>query len=233
MASEALKKKQQQMDVNGRKLVKACVTCWNSSNEMFDRLLKLRWPVTAVLSDEEVTKRSEQWKLAEDLVKILQPFNIATTFLSYEENVSISSVFPILHGLIDQLKPSIDPADFTAIRQFKEKVSQEIKRRWELDSIDITSPLDPHFRQLTFTNLEEAISEDLKEKIIEYAEEQQKLQKEENDEAEVVEPPLKKKRTSSLDLILGPDQAASHTSSNSFCLKNHPFVKILHFCGGR
>ena len=230
VASEALKKKQQQMDVNGRKLVKACVTRWNLSYEMLDHLLKLRWPVTAVLSDEEVTKRSdhsldlksEQWKLAEDLVKILEPFNIATTFLSYEENVSISSVFPILHGLIDQLKPSIDPADSTAICQFKEKVSQEIKRRWELDSIDITSPLlltsaiDPRFRQLTFTKLEEANSKDLKEKIIEYAEEQQKLQKlqkEDNDEAEVVEPQLKKKRTSSLDLILGPEQAASHIST--------------------
>ena len=57
--------------------------------------------------------KSEQWKLAEDLVKILEPFNIVTTFLSYEENVAIS-----LHGVIDQLKPSIDPADSTAIRQF-------------------------------------------------------------------------------------------------------------------
>ena len=89
--------------------------------------------------------------MAEDLVKILESFIIATTFLSYEENVSISSVFPILHGLIDQLKPSIDPADSTAIRQFKDKVSQKIKRRWELDSININSPLlltsalDPRF----------------------------------------------------------------------------------------
>ena len=60
VASEALRTKQQQMDVNGRKLVKACVTCWNSSYKMLDRLLKLRWAVTAVLSDEEVTKRSDR-----------------------------------------------------------------------------------------------------------------------------------------------------------------------------
>ena len=60
VASEALRTKQQQMDVNGRKLVKACVTSWNSSYKMLDRLLKLRWAVTAVLSDEEVTKRSDR-----------------------------------------------------------------------------------------------------------------------------------------------------------------------------
>ena len=83
----------------------------NSTYEMLDRLLKLRWPITAVLSDNEVTKvsdryldlRTEQWKLAEDLIPILELFSIATTFFSYEENVSLSAVFPILHGILDQL----------------------------------------------------------------------------------------------------------------------------------
>ena len=71
---------------------------------MLERVLKLRCPITAVLSDETVTKRSdryldlktEPWKLTEDIVAVLEPFSIATTFFSYEENVSISSVFAIL-----------------------------------------------------------------------------------------------------------------------------------------
>ena len=54
---------------------------------MLERLLEMRWPVTAVLSDDSVTKRSdwyldlttEQWTLAEELIKILQPFDVATT----------------------------------------------------------------------------------------------------------------------------------------------------------
>ena len=45
----------------------------------------------------------------------------------------------------------------------------------------LTSALDPRFRQLTFSKLEDGDLEDLKEKIIEYTEEQQKLQKEDND----------------------------------------------------
>ena len=103
--------------------------------------------------------------MAKDLVKIFEPFNKATTFLSYEKNVSISSVFPILYG---QLKPSNDSTDSTVICQFKETFSQKIKRRCELDTVDVTSPLlltsalDPHFRQLTFTKLENG---DLEEKI--------------------------------------------------------------------
>ena len=47
---------------------------------MLDRLLKLWWPITAVLSDSKVTKpsdryldlKSEQWKLVEELVEVLR-----------------------------------------------------------------------------------------------------------------------------------------------------------------
>ena len=68
-------------------------------------------------------------ELAEELVKILEPFNIATTFLSYEENVSASSILPVLYGLLDHLKApaSDDEADSMAICQFKEAVSSQIK----------------------------------------------------------------------------------------------------------
>ena len=57
----------------------------------------IKRPVSAVLSDERITKRSdrtldlksEQWTLAEDLVKVLSPFEVATTFFSYEENTPL------------------------------------------------------------------------------------------------------------------------------------------------
>ena len=59
--------------------------------------MEMRWPVSAVLSDERITKRSdrtldlksEQWTLVEELVKVLSPFKVATTFFSYEENTSL------------------------------------------------------------------------------------------------------------------------------------------------
>lgn len=46
----------------------------------------MRWPISA---DEDVTKRNdryfdltnEQWELAQELIKILKPFEVATTFL--------------------------------------------------------------------------------------------------------------------------------------------------------
>ena len=105
VATEALKKRQEQMGNPQKKLVQDVATQWNSSLHMLERLLETIWPITAVLSDEAATKRSdhyldlktEQWELAEEMVKVLQPFAVATTFFSYEENVSLSCVLPVLH----------------------------------------------------------------------------------------------------------------------------------------
>ena len=57
---------------------------------MIKTLLQCRWPVAAVLSDETVTKRqyryldlsSENWLVLEELVKVLEPFEVATVVLS-------------------------------------------------------------------------------------------------------------------------------------------------------
>ena len=57
VATEALKIKQQQMNITGKKLINSCPTRCNSTYEMLDRILKLWWPITAVLSDETVKKK--------------------------------------------------------------------------------------------------------------------------------------------------------------------------------
>ena len=71
VASEQLKRRQAQMGNREKKLVQECATRWNSTFYMLERLLEMRWPVSAVLSDEQITKRSdrslhlrtEQWTL--------------------------------------------------------------------------------------------------------------------------------------------------------------------------
>ena len=89
VASEALKKQQQQMGVEQKRLIQSCVTRWSSCYEMLSRLLEMRWPISAVLSDDSVPNRSdsyldlksEQWAIAEELVTVLRPLQIATTFI--------------------------------------------------------------------------------------------------------------------------------------------------------
>ncbi len=60
--------------------------------------------------------------LAEELVKVLKPFKVATVFLQYEHNSSLSWVLPVVHGLSIALSPSAD--DSHTVAAFKENVQE-------------------------------------------------------------------------------------------------------------
>ena len=110
LATAELKVRQERRDVPQKKLKQDSPTRWNSTFCMAERLLANRWPISAVLSDDSVTKRqdraldlrNEQWELLQELVKPLQLLETATVFLSKETNVSGSCVYPIIHGLINE-----------------------------------------------------------------------------------------------------------------------------------
>ncbi|KAL0165791.1 hypothetical protein M9458_037635, partial [Cirrhinus mrigala] len=102
-----LKAKQEQMGTPQHKLTQDVAVRWNSSYYMITCLLEQQWPVTATLSDPEVTKASkryldmkaDQWSLLEELQKALEPFEQATVFLSGEAYVTGSVLPPLVKGL--------------------------------------------------------------------------------------------------------------------------------------
>jgi hypothetical protein len=98
---------------------------------------------------------SDNWVILEDLVKCLQPFEIATVLMNEESNVSLSSIVPIIHGLINQLA-SVDK-DSAVISEFKIIVTTALKRRWSIDVTPncvqvLSTALYPHFPSLNFLN---------------------------------------------------------------------------------
>ena len=165
-ALRALKSRQKDMRVDSHNLIQDVSTRWNSTFYMVERIVEQRWPITAVLSDNTVTKssdryldlKSEQWEILSALKELLHPLQVATTYFSAEYNVSTSALYPILYGLIRKLIASED--DLPCIKQCKMTISTEIKRRWNLESLsDVsilkilkTAPLvaciiDPCFKQ--------------------------------------------------------------------------------------
>ena len=218
VATVALKEKQDQMKIDAQKLVNSCATRWNSTYEMLKRLLKLRWPVIAVLSDESVTKRSdryldlktEQWKLVEDLVPVLEQFSVATTFFSYEENVSISSVFTIVYGLLDHLEfpREESSSDSKVIREFKETVATQLIERFELTSLHSAHPmlmgslLDPRFKHITLSKYkEESEARKLKQSLKELME----MYTSEDSVGYFSPATPKNQKLTALDKLLGPE----------------------------
>jgi len=143
---------------------------------MVECIVEQRWPITAVLSDNTVTKssdryldlKSEQWEIFSALKELLLPLQVATTHFSAEYNVSTSALYPILYGLIQKLIASED--DLPCIKECKITISTEIKRRRNLESLsDVsivkilkTAPLvaciiDPRFKQCKFLGVEKQI----------------------------------------------------------------------------
>ena len=210
LATAELRKRQEAMSVEPKKLQQACITRWNSTLYMIQSLVHNRWPLTAVLADETVTKRHYRylelspvhWVILEDLSKVLAHLEVATVFLSEENNVSISGVLPIVHGLIAKLEVKDD--DSSCINKFKTKVSIALRRRWQLDYLNPTeipvlaSALDPRFRNLKY------LDDELKGVVrIEIT----RLMKELMESADSVhvapvQSPCKKKTKTALDILL-------------------------------
>lgn len=160
-ATTALKAAQQDKRIP-KKVIQDVVTRWNSTYYMLQRLVELHSPIVTVLSDKKVSKRDDlkldmtasQWALAEDLVKALWPFEVATTLLSAEYNVSLSCVAPIMAKLAKCVRELAD--DSPSIACFKDIAREQLQTRFNLLDVDsaslanIASGVDPRFKQLKF-----------------------------------------------------------------------------------
>ena len=99
---------------------------------MIDCLLKLRLPISAVLADSTVTRRDHchlnlqpsSWDLLEQLRDVLYPFQVATTYFSSEYNVSVSTMLPVIHRIITNMRP--ESGDSAPVRNFKNIVIREL-----------------------------------------------------------------------------------------------------------
>lgn len=137
VASNALRKKQEQIGLPTHRLIQSCKTRWNSVCEMFDRLVEQRWAVVAVLSDWVVTKlqdarvlelKDEHWQLMEDTQPVLAALKCATTVMSGEKDVSISNTYPITFSLINNHLMSRE-GDGPRVTEFKSKVRSSLSKR--------------------------------------------------------------------------------------------------------
>ena len=105
-----LERRQLKMDIAANKLIIDCPTRWNSTYDMFKRLLEQRLAIYAVLHDQTITKPSdtrvlhlsdEQWSLMEAVVSVLKPLYMATPLKCSEEYLTLSEVYPIRFSLTD------------------------------------------------------------------------------------------------------------------------------------
>ena len=129
---------------------------------MLERLVEQRWVVSAVLADEKAANSKSkatvpdltpgQWDLAVQLLDVLRPFKAATTFLSAQNNVSVSCVLPIVYQL--QQKLTVKRKEKQAVRDFRTRAMADLNKQWSLDQLQmdsipvLASALDPRFKDI-------------------------------------------------------------------------------------
>ncbi|XP_030632663.1 zinc finger BED domain-containing protein 6-like [Chanos chanos] len=161
-ATSALKKRQEQFSVKEiKKGQNDCVTHWNSTFVMLERLCEQRIPAQAALADETITKpqthhaltlRASQWELLEHPLPVLRPFPKATTFMCAQLYVGLSFIYPVTDRVLMARE-----SDMAAIRSFKKTVQQQLVTRFKLDSEGLAESvpvvacvLDPCFKDMQF-----------------------------------------------------------------------------------
>ncbi|XP_053545450.1 E3 SUMO-protein ligase ZBED1-like [Bombina bombina] len=132
--------------------------CWITTLEMCEGLLDLKWAILSVIEDQAVQDITEQhWKLLQDLVPILRTIRIATAFLQEQQNSSVSSLMPCIHGILTALGQFFEDSS-GIVKSVAGKIRSEICRHWELldEEKMLTNPaviasfLDPRFKELRF-----------------------------------------------------------------------------------
>ena len=130
---------------------------------MMKSLLPNRAGIYSVLHNKDFTKpemarkleiKNEFWALIEKLCEVLKPFKIATSQLSGELYPTLGSVYPLVHGILENhlLVSTDDPPEMV---YFKNGVSDKIKKRFMIgnehycDDI-IASALHPRYKKLKF-----------------------------------------------------------------------------------
>ena len=181
----ALEKHLTQTESPVKKLIQSCPTRWNSGLFMIERIKELRPSIVAVISDRSIFDKrvaqriaisENEWESIDTLINLLTPFQIATTVLSSDTEITISKVEPIVHKLINkhlQLKYN----DTRLSKAFKKTVVADLKRRFyfensedpnlqEIRTTHVASFLDPRFKQLKFlenNNFRQTVIDHVKE----------------------------------------------------------------------
>lgn len=168
MATMELNKRQLAMypDRVPKKCIQQVKTRWNSIHTQFERLLELRWPIVAILSDSNVVKPADkksielketQWSLMEDILPVLNKLKHANTLLCGEKYSTLSMLYPVLYNLLNHHLVTKDDNENADVIQFKNCVATKIRERFfkPINHLAaMATALDPRFKALTdFTAL--------------------------------------------------------------------------------
>ena len=199
---------------------------------MLQRLVLLNQPIWLYLEDSmsEQDRASydlsdAEWAMVKSVLSLLEAVDGVTTALSGEKYSTLSWCLPLLFGLRDAAK--CDENDCMILVGIK-KLTNQLNERFHLDELEMDSPpvlaaaLDPRFRKLSLLSNSE--HSEVHEILVEKASSGDCSCSDTSDM-----PPIKKKKLSALDHLLGEDvdkdKSSNVTEKVALYLQEHPIKR--------
>lgn len=161
VASDELTKMQRQMNLPLLKVKQEVPTRWNSCLYMMERLVEVRNPLSAAMSNLSATLSpllSDEWAILKDCISVLKPIEALTTELSGEKYITISTIIPLIRGLQHAINNRTPMT--TLGKKLQEDLQDVISRRFaSIEASKVCAKatfLDPRFKNLGFSNEDNA-----------------------------------------------------------------------------
>ena len=154
---QALKLKQEALDIPVKKLKMDVETRWNSTYDMIASILNNEEAIAAVLKADKkyrhLTLTPEDLTTLEEAKEVLKPCKDLTVTLSSEKDVTVSLIVPSLIRLKNMYLMEKE-SDIELIKQMKEAMRKDLETRYSDSStkllLNVSSLLDPRLKKLNF-----------------------------------------------------------------------------------
>jgi zinc finger BED domain-containing protein 1 (E3 SUMO-protein ligase ZBED1) len=145
---------EKQLGLPQLKLKQECPTRWNSRYDMLERLVTVKGAVSAIVASVKTAPclSAAEWEIADEYVKVLKPFKVATATMGAANYPTISMIIPELNSLKHSL--SNETCQFDCLPTLKEDLLANIDSRWpgyETKPVYAASTiLDPRYKDCGF-----------------------------------------------------------------------------------
>ena len=156
-----LRAKQEDLHHKKHALIQDVVTRWNSTFYMVNRVLEQQQPICATLLElrrGDLMPSDSEFATLESYRDIMKPLVDITEAIGAEKWVTVSTIRPILHKLLNVHLKLSPGRDSQVVRAMKEAISSDLSKRYTDSTLEILAKatfLDPRFKTLQFLKPEE------------------------------------------------------------------------------
>jgi len=163
LASDTLRTIQRRNNKTELKLLQEVVTRWNSSYYMLKRISDVRTELAIALNEctrAPPSLTAEEFKAIDEILQLLEPFEVATTTISGESYVTSSLIIPLSRGIsaklisLENKLETVEGQD--VLKSLIKSVNERLKPYNTRTVTMLGTILDPKFKKYGFRTAEEA-----------------------------------------------------------------------------